>query len=221
MSLAQPPLASSLQVPPSVPTEAIWPLSVRHYHEMIRSGILTEDDPVELLEGLLVVKMPKYPRHTTSTKRTEEAIRRLLPVGWYVRAQEPVALADSEPEPDLAVVLGDPDRYVTRHPGPRDVGLVVEVADATLERDRRTKVRVYGAARLPVYWIINLVDNQVEVYSLPSGPGSAPAYRRRRDYGPNDEVPVVIRRREIGSVRVSDLIPGISRRRGRGNGSKP
>ena len=142
MSLAQPPLSPILQVPPSVPTDSIWPLSVRHYHEMIRSGILTAGDPVELLEGLLVVKMAKNPRHTAATQAVRRAVERLLPAGWHVRARDPITLADSEPEPDVAVVRGGPERYEDRHPGPRDVGLVIETADASLERDRRTKVRV-------------------------------------------------------------------------------
>ena len=84
-----------------VPTDPIWRLSVEQYHQMIASGILTDDDPVELLEGLLVAKMPKNPRHRLSTQLTREAIARLLPIGWYVEDQEPLTILDSEPEPDI------------------------------------------------------------------------------------------------------------------------
>jgi hypothetical protein len=71
---------------------------------MIRAGILTDDDPVELLEGWLVPKMPKNPPHRITTRLTREALVGILPTGWYVDTQEPITTADSEPEPDVVVV---------------------------------------------------------------------------------------------------------------------
>src|SRR5438132_10578955 len=119
--------------PPSadVPDEPIFRLSVEQYHQMARAGILTEDDPVELLEGWLVRKMTKHRPHSRCTYRTRRALDRLVPAGWYVDAQEPVTTTDSEPEPDVAVIRGDDDDYPDRHPGPDEVALVVEVADST------------------------------------------------------------------------------------------
>lgn len=82
------------------------PLSVAQYHELIRAGILTEDAPVELLEGRLVTKMPKDPPHRLATGLLREALQKVVPEGWYVDSQEPVTLSDGEPEPDVMVVRG-------------------------------------------------------------------------------------------------------------------
>src|SRR5438034_2809316 len=85
---------------PAIPKDLIWRLSVNQYHEMIRAGILTEDDPVELLEGWLVFKMPKKPLHRLVTQALRDFLDGLIPADWHVNVQEPVTTATSEPEPD-------------------------------------------------------------------------------------------------------------------------
>ncbi len=97
--------------------------------------------------------------------------------------------------------------YSERHPGPQDLALVVEVSESTLGRDRGLKKRVYAGAGIIVYWIVNLVDHQIEVYTDPTGPAEEPDYRRRQDYGPADELPVVIAGTEVGRLVVKDLLP--------------
>src|SRR5689334_15579640 len=79
-----------------IPFDLVWPLSVVQYHKMIREGILTEDDPVELIEGVLVAKMPKNPPHSVATGTVREALEKLLPAGWHVRVQEPITTEVSE-----------------------------------------------------------------------------------------------------------------------------
>jgi Uma2 family endonuclease len=190
-----------------VPTEPIMRLSVDQYHEMINAGILMDGDPVELLEGWLVQKMAKKRPHSLATRRVRAALEALIPKGWYVDAQEPLTTRDSEPEPDALVVRGDPDDYPDRQPGPNDVALVVEVADGSLRRDRTLKKRIYARARVPVYWIVNLIEGHVEVYTGPTGLRDRPDYRQRRDYGPADELPVVIGRKEVGRISVRNLLP--------------
>ena len=133
-----------------VPTEPIWQLSIDQYHQMIQSGILTDDDPVELLEGWLVSNMPKNPPHSVATQLTRQVLERFLPAGWHVDTQEPITTDTSEPEPDVTVVRGDRRDYLDHHPGPEDVALLVEVADASLQRDRGSKKRLYARARIPV-----------------------------------------------------------------------
>jgi Uma2 family endonuclease len=174
---------------------------------MIQAGILTEDDPVELLEGWLVTKMPKNPRHRVATQLTREALAQVLPSGWYVDAQEPITTADSEPEPDVVVVRGNRREYVDRHPGPQDIALVIEVADSSLQRDRSSKKRLYAAAAITEYWIINLVANQVEMYTDPSGSGAQADYRQSHSYALPDTVPVVLEGHKVGSLPVQDLLP--------------
>jgi Uma2 family endonuclease len=174
---------------------------------MIEAGILTEDDPVELLEGWLVAKMPKKVPHSATTRLVREALAQILPDGWYVDSQEPVTMADSEPEPDVIVMRGEIQDYLDRHPGPADLALLIEVADATLRRDRTVKKRLYAAARIPVYWIINLPDRQLEVYTKPFGQGRQADYRERLLFRAGNEAPVVIDGREIGRLPVDQLLP--------------
>lgn len=207
MSVITRPVPPFVSKSAAVPIELIWRLSVDQYHEMVRAGILTDDDPVELLEGWLVTRMPKNPAHRVTTRLTQRALERIVPAGWYVDTQEPITTDDSEPEPDVVVVRGDTRQYLDRHPGPQDVALVVEVADTTLQRDRTLKKRIYAFAAIPVYWIVNLSENQFEVYTDPSGPAESPDYRGRRDYGPSDEVPVIIEGREVGRLAVQELLP--------------
>ena len=192
---------------PGVADLPIWPLSVEQYHAMAATGILTEDDPVELLEGLLVYKMTKKPPHSVVTQLVREALRQILPSGWYVASQEPLTLMDSEPEPDVMVVSGHIRQYLTRHPGPQDVALVVEVADSTLTSDRSSKKRIYARASVAVYWLINLPENQIEVYTNPSGEASNPSYQAYIHYGLEDEIPIQIANHEIGRLAVRELLP--------------
>jgi Uma2 family endonuclease len=182
-------------------------LSVPQYHEMIDRGILTKDDRVELLEGRLVEKMPINPSHRAAVKLTYDTLARLVPAGWYVDAQSPVTLTESEPEPDVTVVRGNTRQYLKQHPSPAEVALLVEVSDSTLERDRGLKQRLYAQAGIRVYWIINLIENQLEVYTAPSGPTETPDYGQRRDYALTEAVPLVIEEREIALVPVRELFP--------------
>lgn len=207
MSVAMHASSSVLESSAAVPTELIWRLSVDQYHAMIYAGILTKDDPVELLEGWLISKMAKNPPHTVVTLLIRRAWERLVPAGWYVNTQEPITTADSEPEPDVVVIRGEPRHYLQHHPGPLDVALVVEVADTTLQRDRGFKKRLYARAGIPVYWVVNLPESRFEVYTDPSGPTDAPDYRQRQDYGPADAIPFVLERTEVGRIVVQELLP--------------
>jgi Uma2 family endonuclease len=180
---------------------------VEQYHAMIVAGVLTENDPVELLEGVLVFKMPKNPPHSYSTDVAQKAVGALLPDVWSYRAQEPITLADGEPEPDGAVVRGSLRDYRKRHPTPADIALVIEVADSTLSQDRGIKLRSYARAGIPVYWIINLAEQCVEVYTRPNSLASEPAYDDRQVYGVSDSVSVIIDDKPIGSINVPDLLP--------------
>jgi Uma2 family endonuclease len=191
---------------PAVPRDFIWRLSVEQYHQMIDQEILTDADAVELLEGWLVQKMPKKPAHRLVTRRTRKALEKLLPTGWFVDCQEPVTLLDSEPEPDLSVVRGDEETFITRHPLAHEIGLLVEVSDTTLRRDQGVKKRVYARARVPLYWIINIPKRRVEVYGEPSGPTKRPVYRTREEYSPGQAVPVMLDGERVGQVAVTMLL---------------
>lgn len=199
--------ALSSQGSAATPHDLIWRLRVEQYHAMIRAGILTADDPVELLEGWLVYKMPKNPPHRVATRLAQTALERILPAGWYVDTQAPITLEDSEPEPDLVIVRGEPRLYLDRHPGPAELALVVEVADASLLRDQGAKKRIYARAGIVVYWIINLPDRRCEVYTEPADVNGEPDYRQRHDYGSANTIPLFIAGQDVGSVAVADVLP--------------
>ena len=180
--------------------------SVSRYQRMIEAGILTSEDKVELLENHVVLKMPRNPPHDGTIDLVKAALAN-LPAGWLLRVQQTVVLSDSQPEPDFSVVRGGPRSFVARHPLVTDVGLLIEVADSSLLRDQRDKTRIYARANIPVYWIINLVDQRVEVYTQPSGPIEVPAYGAFQTFQPGDSVPLVLDGTTFANVAVADLLP--------------
>ncbi len=200
---AQPPTVGACGMPP----EPVTRLTVEQYHEMARAGILPASAPLELLEGWLVRKMTKDPPHALSVGCTGDALVSVVGTRRHVRTESPITTADSEPEPDLTVVRGVRRDYVDRHPGPAEVELVVEVADTSLDRDRRWKKTLYAVQGIPVYWIINLVDRQIEVFTRPTGPHAQPDYADCRFFRDGEQIPVVLDGIEVGRFAVADLLP--------------
>lgn len=193
------------RIHPSLFGDRLYRLSVEQYHRMAQAGALTEDDRVELIEGLLVRKMTKCERHISTTKLIVRAVEKVLPGGWHVAKEDPIVTARSEPEPDVAVLRGAIEDYFHRKPGPADVGLIVEVAESSYSDDVRKRV-IYAEAGIPCYWIANLGADRVEVYTDPTGPDPAPDYRNRRDFGPGESVPLVLEGREVAQLAVDSLL---------------
>ncbi len=186
----------------------VFPLTVGQYHELMDAGILASSDPVELLEGVLVQKMSIKPAHARTVGPARDLLKPLRPDGWRYRADQPVSLGDGEPEPDGGIARGrSPDNF-RYHPPAAEVVLVIEVADATLARDRGIKRRSYARAGIPVYWLINLIDCQVEVYADPD-PAAVPepTYRRRDVYAGGAAVPLAVPGREPSSIPAALLLP--------------
>jgi Uma2 family endonuclease len=167
----------------TVPDEvALWRLPRARYERMVEAGAFGPKDRVELLDGLLVVGEPQGHRHATVVVLVRRALERAFRRGCHVREEKPLALdALSEPEPDLAVVRGRPLDYLDAHPS--SALLIVEVADTSLALDRLRKAELYARARVPEYWIVNLVDGVLEVYRRPARgrpPRGGWAYRQVR-----------------------------------------
>jgi Uma2 family endonuclease len=181
--------------------------SVPEYHKLIEIGMLSEDDNLELLEGYLVLKMARNPPHDSAIQLGQERLSNVLPVGWRIPVQSAITLPDSEPEPDIAVVRGNARTYVAHHPTPADIGLVVEASDSTLAGDRTDKGRIFARAGIVCYWIVNLLDRQVEVYTQPSGPSAAPAYGQQVTYRAGDSVPFQLDGVLVAAIPVNDLLP--------------
>ena len=181
--------------------------SVPEYEKMIETGILNDEDKVELLEGLVVLKMSRNPAHDGSIDLAQDVLRRALPIGWFIRAQEAVTLSESVPEPDIAVVRGTVRSFLRRHPGSADIGMLVEIANVSRDRDLVDKARIYARDGIPYYWVVNLIDNRVEVFSLPSGPTAAPAFGQRVEYRVGDSIPLTLDGVVVGSIQVQELLP--------------
>ncbi|MEG4148421.1 Uma2 family endonuclease [Microcoleus sp. Pol12B5] len=191
----------------AIPNDLIFRLSIEQYHAIIQAGILTDDDSVELLEGWLVFKMPKNPPHRVTTRLVRTALENILPPGWYVDSQEPITLSNSEPEADLVIARGDTRQYLDRHPGAEDIALIIEVSDTTVQRDRTVKKQIYARAGIAIYWIVNLVEGLVEVYSQPLVEVEQPNYSQRLDFGRSAVIPIIVEGIEIGAIAVDALFP--------------
>ena len=141
----------------------------QEYGRLIDLGFFAEDrkdNKVELLEGRMIVAEPQNTPHATACDLAGEALRAAFGSGWRVRMGLPMAMdPDSEPEPDLAVLRGSPRDWLADHPS--TAALVVEIADTSLRFDRVVKGRVYAAAGIADYWIVNPRDRVVEVYREP------------------------------------------------------
>ncbi len=183
------------------PTPPPYRLSVDEYERVVEAGAV--DARIELIDGFLVRKMGKNPPHIWAVDRLLDLLKPLCIGGWC-RKEDPVRIPDfDEPEPDVVVVRGSRDDYRGRIPEPSDVALVVEVAETTLDRDQGKKQDAYAHGRIPVYWIVNLVDRRVEVYTDPGAAG----YDSCQFFNPGQDVPVVIDGTVIGRIAVSDILP--------------
>ena len=172
------------------------------YLALVEAGVLRPDDRVELLDGVIVSMAPQNPPHASGTTLGYEALREAIGKRAVIRIQLPLVLAPfSMPEPDVAVVRGNVSDYFDAHP--TSALLVVEIADSSLAQDRLTKARIYAAAGIPEYWVLNLRDGCVEVFRAPD-----PATRRYAEVTtahPGDRLEIVAV--PGATVAVEDLLP--------------
>jgi Uma2 family endonuclease len=161
--------------------QVVLPITVEQYHRLGEAGIIAEK--TELVRGVIFEKMIKSPRHTWLVERLADWLREAVPAGFCVRQEQPLTLADSEPEPDVAVVSGSTDDYREAHP--RTARLVIEVAIGSVALDRE-KGDAYAAAGVPEYWLVLPDEKTVEVYTEPSEAG----YGKRRICPEPDTLPV-------------------------------
>jgi Uma2 family endonuclease len=189
------------------PSNSFRRFSVAEYHRLIQLGILTDEDKLELLDGYLVLKMPRNPPHDARIQKLTRLLFALLPPGWDIRVQLAVTFGESEAEPDITLVRGTADDFESRHPGAADIGLLIEVADTSLDRDREDKGPIYADAGIETYWIVNLVDRQIEVYSSPTGPTSNPTFNSSKIYRSGDSVPFILDGKTTGLIAVHDVLP--------------
>ncbi len=163
-------LSSQSHIEDLLATERLRPLRRVEYERLGEEGFFDEDDRVELLEGVIVQMSPRGTRHDGALERLVRLFVLALADRAAVRPQLAYAASDiSEPEPDLAVVPpGDHDR---EHPS--QAFLLIEVSDSSLSKDRRVKTRIYAAAAVPEYWVVDVNAGTIEVRTQPTGDGYA------------------------------------------------
>lgn len=192
-------MTKMLDLPDNQFPDFFWTLD--RYHQAIEKGVLTEDDKVELLYGKIVELMPAGTPHAECVSLLAEFFRDRFGKEYRYREEKPVTITEraSEPEPDLVVVKKQ--SYGANHPGEGDILFVAEVAQASLERDRTIKVKLYAEANLQEYWIINLRKRKIEVYLQPDPEQGL--YASMNHYAEN----VTFNSPFAGEVIVADLLP--------------
>jgi Uma2 family endonuclease len=145
-------------------------LTSAEYYQMMESGIIREGEKVELILGQIFTMAAKGTRHTVVTRKLFKQLLALIGDRADVQSQDPITLPNnSEPEPDIVIARLRLDDYANSHPSPADIILVIEVADSSIKFDRDTKAPLYAAAGISEYWIVNLIDNRLEIYRQPEG----------------------------------------------------
>jgi len=182
---------------PATALDPVHRITVGDFQRMAEVGIIADEDRVELLDGVIVDVSPEGPEHAAAIARISRLlIRRIADDALFVRPQSPLTFGTrSQPEPDLAVVSGNP---IDRHP--EAALLVIEVSVTSHTRDRDVKAPLYAAAGVPEYWLLDLPVGTLEVRREPAGT----VYRSTRILGPEDRVEPV--RIPVGPVRVSELL---------------
>jgi Uma2 family endonuclease len=184
--------------------QSLYRLTVRQFERMIEDGTIGEDERVELIDGLLVAKSRRSRPYIVAGNKGLRILWRMIPPGWHVAKGVPILASDwSRPEPDLAVIRGVVEDYDEREATADDVALVVEIAEATVPAERADMARVYAAAGIPVFWIVNLADGQLEIFSEPRRDG----YHAHEVLDRGQDVPVVIAGVEAAWIAVADLLP--------------
>jgi len=188
---------------PAGPTRLRW--TRKEYYEVAAAGLF-DGRRVELIRGEIVEMSPQRSPHAGAIAMADELLRRVFKKGFVIRVQMPLEIGkDSDPEPDLAVVRGTAREQARAHPSTAE--LVIEVAESSLDYDRTTKGSLYAEARIPEYWIVNLIDGVVEVYRNPI----REARGVRFSYSSMERVPIgktiVPLAAPRARVKVRDLIP--------------
>lgn len=142
--------------------------TLAEYHHLAELGFFLENERVELIHGQIVEMAAKGTAHEVCLTRLLRELPKLLGARATLRCQSPLVLPqDSEPEPDFTIVRNRADDYLDAHPEPADVLFVIEISDSSLSYDQEVKLPLYAQGGISDYWIFNVVNNQLELYSEP------------------------------------------------------
>lgn len=194
------------RAPAAVPEFPVARMTVPEYLSLVEHGFFGSRR-VELWEGWVIDRMPHGPLPATLISLLMSWLFKRIDDSCTLRPQLPIELSESCPEPDLALVRGQIDSFSAHHPTPRDIHLLVEVSDSTLKDDREVKGRMYAAAGIPEYWIVNCEERQIEVYTEPHATAKTPHYRQLTTYLPGQSLMVRVAGKKLGELAVKDLFP--------------
>ena len=145
--------------------------TIDEYEKLAEAGILGPDERLELIDGVVYTMGPIGSRHAWCVQQITDSLYAHFPGRAIIRVQSPIRLPDfTEPEPDIALLRLRKDGYRSRHPGPADILLIVEVMGTSALRDRGQKLTAYAKAGIPEVWLVDLADETVEVHIEPTGP---------------------------------------------------
>jgi Uma2 family endonuclease len=142
--------------------------TIDEYHKLAETGIIKPTDRVELIEGDIITMSPIKSKHAGIVDAIAEFLIHTLYRKATIKIQNPMSIGNnSEPEPDIIIAKHKQDHYRSAHPTPEEVYLLIEVADSSLAYDQSIKAPLYAKAGIPEYWIINIIDEQIEIYREP------------------------------------------------------
>jgi Uma2 family endonuclease len=164
--------------------------TITEYDRLAELGFLNEDDRVELINGEIISMVSKGKPHSVCETRLERELFKLVGERATLRGQQPIIIPDySEPAPDRVIVKNRADDYLSTHPTPADILLLIEIADSSLKYDQEIKLSLYAEAGISDYWIFNLVANYLESYSEPYQDLQGKfGYRKKIIFLPNESV---------------------------------
>lgn len=203
---------STVQEPPpavpahSTPGMSPFVITAEVFLKMLEAEVFGDEDRVELWDGRIYEKMAKTQAHAAAGIGVTMTLVPILPAGWCLSGENPVALGpELTPLPDFAVLRGGRDDYIARRPGPADVGLIIELSLSSLKHDTGAKLAAYAEAGNPAYWVLNLLENVIEVFERP-----VPAERRYESsqvYAVGQSVPLRLDGVLVAEIAAVDLLP--------------
>ena len=166
--------------------------TIEEYHQLVDLGFFTENDRIELIRGEIINMAPKRTLHSVCNSILFGELYKLLGDRANVRGQEPITLpSNSEPEPDVVIAQKKADNYLSAHPTANDIILIIEISDSTLRYDREIKSSLYAEANINYYWIVNLANNYLEVYTNPFNDNKGNFYYRNKNiFLPDDSIEI-------------------------------
>ncbi|MBW4633013.1 MAG: Uma2 family endonuclease [Iphinoe sp. HA4291-MV1] len=140
--------------------------TIAEFDRLAELGFFSEDDRVELINGEIISMVSKGKPHAVCETRLARELYKLVGERATLRGQQPIIIPEySQPEPDFVIAQNRDDDYLSAHPSPADILLLIEIADSSLKYDQEVKLPIYAEASVSHYWIFNLVDNFLECYS--------------------------------------------------------